>query len=172
MPDVENLELCIWNVEKRELLREVRFLKPPKGASESYPNVRSVGFSADNNYYGACSGSGELRVWERNTGRLVNAWSKDVVKATTFQFLPDDDRVLIGGAMACAIWDPIAGKEVQKWKSNDSAVTSIACRADGKLAAAVGLTAGDCKICGSPVRPGSDESTPQRQRDASGGDQP
>jgi WD40 repeat protein len=140
--------------------------------------VTSVAFSPDGKRIASgakesyISGeSGELKVWDAQTGRQTLELKGHTYGVTSVCFSPDGTR-LAGGSEdePVKVWEARCGQEVRPLKGHTDRVTGVAFRGDGTRVVAAGekgeVRAWDART-GQEIVPCTDPPPPQQQQAAS-----
>lgn len=98
-------------------------------------NVRVVGISPDGASYLAAGDSGQLRIWDTASGRLLRSYSyasEDAPNISAAAFAPDSDTVVFGSSDGELVALGAAA-EIPFTPTADGAITSLAFSPDGAL---------------------------------------
>lgn len=101
-------------------------------------SISSVVFSHAGKYLSSAGSSGEIKLWEVETGREIKTLlgHLDEVRAMAFSH---DDRYLLSGSSdkTIKLWDVSTGKEIRTFQGHLDGVKSVAFSPDGKTAASL-----------------------------------
>ncbi len=90
-----------------------------------------VAFSPDGRRAVSGGGSGDLRLWEVETGKELRVWTHGG-SVLAVAFMPDGKHVLSGGDSGwLRLWDVDTGKQVKEFEDREDPITGIAVSPDG-----------------------------------------
>jgi eukaryotic-like serine/threonine-protein kinase len=91
-------------------------------------------FSSDGRRILACSVDGALRLWGRESGRLIRRLDGREGRLLSVAFSPDGRRALSGGAdQVVRLWDLDSGKLVREFPGHSEWIFNVAFSPDGRL---------------------------------------
>ncbi len=101
-------------------------------------SISSAVFSHDGKYLLSAGSSGEIKLWEVETGREIKTLLGHSYELTSLAF-SHDDRYLLSGSVdkTIKLWDVSTGKEIRTFHGHMERVKSVAFSPDGKTAASL-----------------------------------
>ncbi|MBX3061323.1 MAG: PQQ-binding-like beta-propeller repeat protein, partial [Anaerolineae bacterium] len=99
--------------------------------------INSAAFSPDGKYVAAAGADKIARVWDRQTGMLVQEFAGHSDAIIGLAFSPDGKYLFTGSFdRTCRLWDVATGKEIRQFLGTDRRVRSVAYSPDGKYVVA------------------------------------
>ena len=103
-------------------------------AGHSKP-INSVVFSPDGRYGLSGGEDKSLKLWETETGQIIQNFEGHTEAVSAVAFSPDGQQVLSGSFdKTLKLWDVTTGKIIRTLEGHDDAVSSVAFSPDGKYA--------------------------------------
>lgn len=101
-------------------------------------SISSAVFAHSGKYLSSAGSSGEIKLWEVETGREIKTLSghSNIVTSMVFSH---DDRYLLSGSLdkTIKLWDVATGKGIRTFQGHSNGVKSVAFSPDGKTAASM-----------------------------------
>lgn len=103
-----------------------------------FGSISSAMFSHAGKYLASAGSSGEIKLWEVETGKEIKTLQGHSRELTSLVF-SNDDRYLLSGSMDRTInlWDVSTGREIRTFQGHLDIVKSVAFSPDGKTAASM-----------------------------------
>lgn len=114
------------------------FVQLGHSVSAGVGSISSAVFSHAGKYLSSAGTSGEIKLWEVETGREIKTLLGHSEKLTS-QAFSYDDRYLLSGSLdkTIKLWDVSTGKEIRTFQGHLDGVRSVAFSPDGKTAASL-----------------------------------